>query len=66
MSLTSEEIEIMDKEVEQDMAEQDNADMEDMDDMDDMEQPDRRMRRRSSDSEDSMNGKYTKECDTLM
>jgi len=52
MSFTQEEIEFMDKEV--------NEDMEDMvfeDEEDDMEECGTKIRRRSSDSEDSINGK---------
>lgn len=48
----------MDKEVEEDMLEQDTVfDVEE--DMEDGEQCGTRIRRRSSDSEDSMNGKCT-------
>lgn len=58
MSLTSEEIEFMDKEVERDMEEQDIV--EDMEDTDDIEF-NTRIRRRSTDSEDSLNGKCVRE-----
>lgn len=63
MSFTQEEIEFMDKEVEEDMLEQDTVF--DVEDMDDVEQCGTRIRRRSFDSEDSMNGKYTVNCKTI-
>lgn len=56
MSFTAEEIEFMDKEVEEDMEEQD-ADMPTFETEDDH----KRIHCRSSDSEDSVNGKLRKE-----
>jgi len=57
MSFTQEEIEFMDKEVDEDMEDMVFEDMEDEEDADDMEECGTKIRRRSSDSEDSMNGK---------
>jgi len=57
MSFTQEEIEFMDKEVDEDMEDMVFEDMEDEEDADDMEECGTKIRRRSSDSEDSVNGK---------
>lgn len=54
MSFTQEEIEFMDKEVDEDM---EDMIFEDEEDADDAEECGTRIRRRSSDSEDSVNGK---------
>lgn len=54
MSFTQEEIECMDKEVNEDM---EDMVFEDEEDADDVEECGTRIRHRSSDSEDSMNGK---------
>lgn len=54
MSFTQEEIEFMDKEVNEDM---EDMVFEDEEDADDAEEYGTRIRRRSSDSEDSMNGR---------
>lgn len=54
MSFTQEEIEFMDKEVDEDM---EDMVFEDEEDVDDTEECGTRIRRRSSDSEDSTNGK---------
>lgn len=56
MSFTQEEIEFMDKEVDEDMEELDMV-FGDEEDADDAEECGTKIRRRSSDSEDSMNGK---------
>lgn len=60
MSFTQEEIEFMDKEVDEDMEEQDVVfeDMEDIEDIEDYTQEcGTKIHQRNSDSEDSMNGK---------
>lgn len=63
MSFTQEEIEFMDKEVDEDMEEQDVVfeDVEDIEDIEDMEDYTQecgtKIHQRNSDSEDSMNGK---------
>lgn len=53
MSFTQEEIDIMDKEVDEDMEEQDMV----FEEADDAEEYETNIRYRSSDSEDSINGK---------
>lgn len=55
MSFTQEEIEFMDKEVDEDMEEQDMV----FEDVDDAEECGTKIHYRSSDSEDSLNGKDT-------
>lgn len=57
MSFTQEEIEFMDKEVDEDMEDAVFEDEEDADDAEEAEECGTKIRRRSFDSEDSLNGK---------